>query len=988
MRKAAFTGLICFMATALFAQKKPLDHSVYDSWESLGQRTISNDGRWIAYSVNVQEGDNKLVIRSADSGYYKEIPRGEAAVITEDSRFLICRIRAPYAEVREARIKKKRPDDMPKDSLAIVVLGKDSIWKQERVKSFRTPSESYGWIAYHLEKKVVKAERTARAADPKKVTDSLQRVIDSLQYLVENSPSKKKMKKDDPDGFEWGLDAEGDDEPARPVDAGSELILRKLTSSQQYHFDRITDYQFDKKGTKLLLTQARDAKDSTSLPLVLLFDLRKQYADTIARGGNEFKNFVFSDDGSQLAYLAERDARPKDLQKFHKLWYYEEGMDSAVVLVDKTTEGMHVGYSVSEHSTPSFSKSGRRVFIGTAPIAPPKDTSLVEMDLVKLDIWHYNDDYLQSQQLSRLQRDLRENFIAVYDLNKKTLVQLADKQVPTITLTREGDGDTAYAFTDFGYRIESQWAGSSARDIYAINLNDGSKTLIKKQLRGVVQPTWVSPSGKYLVWYEHASKKFFVWDGKEARNVTAKVSVPLYNEEHDSPSDPNPYGVMGWTEDEDAFYVYDRYDVWKLDPAAQKAPVNVTVNGRKNKTAYRYQRVNFDERAFKAGQLMHFRKVDEVSKASSFVYASLDSLMSLRTLASGPYNFSGLVRAKDVPVYLYTKESFEQSPDLYVARLIENPTRGHQGYGDAGRETRLSYTNPQQKDYNWGTAELFTWKTFNGKTSEGILYKPEDFDPNKKYPMIVYFYEKLSNGLYSYQAPAPTPSRLNITFFVSRGYLVFTPDISYTIGHPAKSAYDYIVSGTQALIKKYKWVDAGNIGLQGQSWGGIQVAQLITMTDMYKAAWAGAPVANMTSAYGGIRWESGANRQFQYEKTQSRIGATLWEKPELYIESSPLFHLPKVKTPLVIMANDADGAVPWYQGIELFTGMRRLGKKVWMLNYNGEAHNLIQRKNRKDIQIRQQQFFDWLLKGARPAKWITDGVPAVKKGKEWGLEVE
>jgi dipeptidyl aminopeptidase/acylaminoacyl peptidase len=227
---------------------------------------------------------------------------------------------------------------------------------------------------------------------------------------------------------------------------------------------------------------------------------------------------------------------------------------------------------------------------------------------------------------------------------------------------------------------------------------------------------------------------------------------------------------------------------------------------------------------------------------------------------------------------------------------------------------------------------------------------------------------------------------LNIPFYVSRGYIVVTPDIHYTKGHPAKDAYNAVVSAAQALAKK-KWIDAKNIGIQGQSWGGIQVAQLITMTDMFKAAWAGAPVANMTSAYGGIRWESGVTRQFQYEKTQSRIGATLWERPDLYIENSPLFHVPKVKTPLVIMANDADGAVPWYQGIELFTAMRRLGKQVWMLNYNGEAHNLVERKNRKDIQVREQQYFDWLLKGAKPAKWITEGVPAVKKGKDWGLEI-
>ncbi len=298
--------------------------------------------------------------------------------------------------------------------------------------------------------------------------------------------------------------------------------------------------------------------------------------------------------------------------------------------------------------------------------------------------------------------------------------------------------------------------------------------------------------------------------------------------------------------------------------------------------------------------------------------------------------------------------------------------------------SRLSDINPQQSEYNWGTAELFTWQTYSGKASTGIVYKPGDFDPKKKYPMICYFYEKLSDGLYTYHQPAPTPSRLNISFFVSRGYVVFAPDIFYTTGHPGNDAYNCIVSGARTLVKD-GFIDSTKIGIQGQSWGGYQVAHLITRTNLFAAAWAGAPVANMTSAYGGIRWESGLNRQFQYEKTQSRIGATLWEKPQLYIENSPLFHLPNVHTPLVVMSNDADGAVPWYQGIELFTGLRRLGKPVWLLNYNGEAHNLVERKNRKDIQVREQQFFDWLLKGEKPARWLIDGVPAIDKGKDWGL---
>ena len=384
-----------------------------------------------------------------------------------------------------------------------------------------------------------------------------------------------------------------------------------------------------------------------------------------------------------------------------------------------------------------------------------------------------------------------------------------------------------------------------------------------------------------------------------------------------------------------------------------------------------------EARYLKPGENIYYRLFDEKTKSEELIESTFKDWLSFEQVESGAFAFGQIKKARNADVLLYTRESYTNAPDLFVDKLIPNTFE---------KAIQLSFINPQQKDYNWGTAELYKWKAFNGKMSEGVLYKPEDFDPAKKYPLILYFYETHSNDLHDYIPPTPTGSRLNISFFVSRGYVVFSPDIRYKIGYPAKSAYDYVVSAAQDLTKQ-KWIDAKNIGIQGQSWGGIQVAQLITMTNMFKAAWAGAPVANMTSAYGGIRWESGVNRQFQYEKTQSRIGATLWEKPNLYIENSPLFHLPKVKTPLVIMANDADGAVPWYQGIELFTAMRRLGKQVWMLNYNGEAHNLRERKNQKDISIREQQYFDWLLKGERPPKWIVEGVPAIKKGKDWGLEL-
>ncbi len=983
MKRITLLFLFVVVSTVLVAQKKPLDHSVYDSWQSIGERMISNDGKWVVYTITPQEGDNELVIQSADARYKKTVPRGYNAVITDDSRYAVFKIKPFFKDTRDARIKKKRPDDMPKDSFAVVELGKDSVWKAAKVKTYKTPEKEAGWVAYHLEKGVEKKETPVKKpeANDKKITDSLNRVIDSLQQVIETMPKKKNKDEEDALATDFGLqttdsyDAEGDEPAAGPVDAGTDLVLRNLATGQEKTFMNVLEYYFSKTGGKLLIEQAKNPKDSLSKNAVTLYDLKEAKSIVLSKGGNDFKNFTFSEDGLQVAYVAERDAKPKELQKFYRLWYYKTGMDSATLLADKNSVGMQLGMTISEFGNISFSKSGNRLFFGTALIQPPKDTTLIDIDLVKLDIWHYNDDYLQTVQLNRLQRDLQTNYLAVYHLDKSMLKQLGSKEIPAIYPTNEGDGDRFVGVTDFGKRIESQWAGNTKKDIYAIDVLTGEKKVVKKDMVGIISPQFISPTGKYIMWYDSKARHYFAWDGDSTRNITKKIKYPLWNEEHDSPSDPPPYGIMGWHEGDSVLYVYDKYDIWQVDPNVKKIPdVFNNINGRKNKTIYRYIRTNSEEKNITSGQDLVFRVFNELNKSASLFRSSTNGDESL--IAMSAVSFGPVSRARDLRKYIFTKESYSSSPDLYLNSLNYQPEY----------DIKLSSLNPQQKDYNWGTSELYKWKAFNGKPAEGILYKPEDFDPKKKYPVIFYFYETHTNTLHDYIDPTPTGSRLNISFFVSRGYLVFSPDIRYTIGHPAKSCYDYVVSAAKDL-GKHKWVDAANMGIQGQSWGGIQVAQLVTMTDMFKAAWAGAPVANMTSAYGGIRWESGSNRQFQYEKTQSRIGATLWEKPGLYIENSPLFHLPKVKTPLVIMHNDADGAVPWYQGIELFTAMRRLGKKVWMLNYNGEAHNLVQRNNKKDISIREQQYFDWLLKGDKAPKWITEGVPAVKKGKDWGLEL-
>lgn len=984
--------LLCsflIMVSFSFGQKKPLDHSVYDGWQHIGERAISNNGRWVVYTIDPQQGDNQMVIQTTDGSYKKTVNRGYNILITEDSRFVVFKIKPLFKDSREAKTKKKRGADVPKDSIAVIELGKEEIWKKERVKSFKTPEKSFGWVAYQLEDAPVaiakKVENSKMDNNVKKVSDSMAHIIDSLEYIIQTQPIKKK--KDNMDAAE-ALDAEGDEGSVNVTDAGTDLVLHNLSSNEEKVFKNVLEYYFSKTGNKLLIETARNPKDTTSLAQVLIYDCPTAKTTILSKGGNDFKNFTMTDDGSQIAYVAERNAQPKELQKFYKLWYFKEGMDSATLLADKFSVGMKLGMTISEYANLNFSKSGKRLFFGTAPIQPPKDTTLIDFEHAKLDIWHYNDDYLQTVQTTplRLKAALQENFLAVYNLVDKTIKQLGRKEIPQVLQTDEGDGSLFYGVTDYGKRIQSQWQGYTLKDIYTIDVSTGEKKLIKENLNGFLFP---SITGKYVAWYDRNAKNYFLWDGKTIKNISSKIKTPLYQEDWDTPDVPAPYGVMGWQVNDSFFYVYDKYDAWSID-MNNSFDVKSITSGRLRKNVYRLLNLDRDEKGIDWATQKYFSVKNETDKKESLAFLNSNNL-KIGTVNTGSLQanaISNVMKSKNADVLIASKKTFVNAPDIYSNYILakDSDVKSASVNESLIPNFKLSSINPQQKDYNWGTVEQFKWKAYDGKEANGLIYKPENFDPKKKYPMICYFYEKLSDRLYEYMEPAPIRSAINVPFFVSRGYIIFMPDVTYKTGHPGKGAYDYIVSGARAVVKK-GFVDSTKIAIQGHSWGGYQAAQLATMTKLFKAVWAGAPVANMTSAYGGIRWESGMNRQFQYEKTQSRIGTTLWKGLPLYLENSPLFHLDKVTAPMVILHNDADGAVPWYQGIELFTAMRRLGKKVWMFNYNGQGHGLTQRQDMLDYQIRMQQFFDWILKGDKPAKWITEGVPAVQKGKDWGLEI-
>lgn len=964
-------------ATIAQAQKKPLDHSVYDGWQSVAERTISNNGKYVAYTVTPQEGDGTLVIQATDNSYKKEFPRGANAVITPDNRFVIFRIKPAFKDVRDARIKKKKPDDMPKDTLVIVEFGKDSMFRAPRIKGFKIPEKGTGqWVAYLMEKALPVPPKTPAKPDSltqlsslERMADSLVRVSDSLrkkaaeartQGLAILQPAKKETKS-----------APKNDDP---VEEGTELVLRNLYTGEETRYTLVSDYSFSEKGNVLLVETTRRNNDSLSKALVLWTTLPSGKTDTVMRKFNDARNFSFDEEGTQLAFTAERDSSSKALQKFHKLWYFKPGMDSAVLRADRTTAGVAKGLTVSDAYTPQFSKDGKKLFFGLTLIRKPKDTTLVDFETARLDIWNYKDDYLQPQQLNNLASDLRRSYLAVLNGDAKNIVQLGAEDAENVFTVNEGNADYVLAFSSKGNRVASQWQGFSYYNAFLISTVDGSRKPVKDKKRGGFS---ASPNAKFIAWYDPEKKNYYAYEVAtgQTRDLTSKIPTHFWDDEDDHPDDPDGFGIAKWLENDEAVLINDRYDIWQIDPTGKVAPINITNGfGKKNKTELRILNTDREARFAKKNEQLIFEAFNRTNKYGGYYTKKLDVFGDPVQLYMAPHGLQFGGKAKDAEMYMVGIMDIKEPLNLNTS-------------SDLKSFTKLSDINPQQKDYNWLTVELMKWKMFDGKESEGMLFKPENFDPKKKYPVILYFYERNADNLYAYRPPAPSASTVNIPYFVSNGYLVFDPNIWYKNGQPGESAYNSVVSAAK-MLAKLPFVDSTKMAIQGQSWGGYQVAYLVTRTNMFAAAGAGAPVANMTSAYGGIRWGSGLNRQFQYERTQSRIGATLWQKPELYIKNSPLFAANKVTTPLLLMHNDNDGAVPWYQGIEYFTALRRLGKQVWMLQYNGEDHNLVERRNRKDLSIRLAQFFDHFLKGAPAAKWIAEGVPATEKGIDWGTGIE
>lgn len=927
MNKTLFSSLflaLCFLfSSELIAQKQVLDHDAYDQWNRISGVQITDNGDWTCYIVAPDRKDGMLYRQALPDGEAQGVERGNQPAFSASGSYLAFKIKAPFDSTRKAKIAKAKPDKMPKDSLGIWKASGE-LEKMERVKSFALGKDGGDWMAIQMEKFIPQKDTTQQ--------DS----------TVEKEEPKKKAPKAKKDAFP--------------------LIIYNPIAGLKDTMSDVKSYAVADPGNAIgYITTFGDSIDSTSVHIYLT---ATQENRVIYNGPGIAKSLTFDKKGQQAAFLMTADTGKA---KVYDLYHWSGG-EAANKIVSDETAGMLEGWAVSEHGKLSFSERGGRLYLGTAP-APyevPKDT-LPDDEKVKLDVWTWHDTRLQPQQLKQLKEDKKENFLAVVHLSENRFVQLADMTVHQVRTTLKGDGQYALGSDRKKYGKYVSWDWPFYQDIYAVDVNTGERELILPKKQHSVS---ISPAGKYILYYDANERGWYSYEiaSKTKRSLTAKLNVNFYNEDHDTPMLPYPYRVAGWTEGDEAVLIQDRFDFWQIDPRMDSKPRNISkAYGRKNRIRFTYEKMD-RENIFVENEML-LKGYNENDKSYGVYRMTPGDRDIPQKLVHSDHNYLGIAKAKNADRLVWRRGSFVEYPNLWTGNM------------EMGKARQLSDANPQQAEYNWGTVEHMSWK--DGKTDrEALVVKPEDFAPNKKYPLLIYFYELSSQRKNNYYSPSPSRSTINWAMYASNGYMILVPDIRYKTGQPGPDALEAIDASVDQLIESCGCVDEANMGLQGQSWGGYQVAYIVTQTDRYKAAMAGAPVSNMTSAYGGIRWGSGYSRMFQYEKTQSRLGTTLWEDPDRYINNSPLFFAPNVKTPLLMMHNDTDGAVPWYQGIEFFVALRRLEKPVWMLVYNGEQHNLTKWPNRVDLSIRMQQFFDHHLKGEEAPSWMTEGLPAVKKGEE------
>jgi dipeptidyl aminopeptidase/acylaminoacyl peptidase len=924
---------------------KPIALEDYAKFKRITGAAISNDGKWMQYTVTPNDGDGTLFVKSLESDKVYDIPRGTGAVFSEDGRWIGYFIAPPASEGR-GRGRAGRGGQPPQGQGAA-----NAETPQARpfevidlTTGTKSPFPSVGSFTFSPDGEWLLVRPQAANATP----------------AAGAAPAGR--------GGRGGAGGENASDSNAP---GADLLLRRLATGEQRYIGKVGVYAFDDAGKQLAYTVRGQQRLGNGVYVMTLATGEQRTLDSATA---DYDSLAWSEEGVNLAVLRGDKPRGKSQRENVVLTWRGVGtpqMQQAIFEPAKTS-AFPAGMVVSEFTAPRWSRDGARVLIGLKEQGDEKPESSEPQ--ANVDVWHWKDDDPQSVQIVQLQGARRATKAAILGVASGALRQIADDKLTSITPTDDLEWAIGRDATPYAGQVE--W-GASKSDTYRINLTNGERTLIE---RGLSRTMGLSPNGKWFLYLKGG--RVYSYDMASGRQTAIDGGRSFVNAEDDHDYERPVYGVAGYTADGRSVLLYDRYDVWSL-PLAGGPIVNLTKGeGAKQSVRYRVTQLGRGGGGRGGGGRGGFGGQQEPIDLSKPVllsafgewtkksgYAELTPSGSIAPLIFADKSIGAPIAAKNADRLIFVQQTFNEYPNYWVA---------DKRFGAARQVTDAQ---PDIfKEYAWGSKQLIEYKNSKGQRLQATLTLPAGYQAGRKYPMLVYFYELMSDTHHNFSFPV-YDDRPHMSTYSSNGYLVLQPDVRYEIGKPGTSAVDCVTSAVKKVIE-LGYADPAHIGLQGHSWGGYQSSFIVTQTNIFAAVVTGAPPTDLTSFYDTLYRSTGTIQQGITEVGQVRMGAgvTPWTAHELYESQSPVHNATKIATPFMILHGTADGSVDYGQGLEFYAAARRLGKQVILLSYPDEAHHLGRRENQKDFQIRMRQFFDHYLKGAPAPVWMVEGVPQLRKG--------
>lgn len=920
--------MICFtllLPIAALSQKKNLTSADYGKWQSLSSTDLSPNGEWIAWRVVVEEDNDTLYVQNKLTNKLYKLEFASFPEFSKNNQWIAYRIGVSYKEAERLR-EQNKPVENNKMGLLNLQTGKKEIIENMSRYGF---SKTGKFLAVSL------------APPPQSQVRS------------------------------------------------TTLLLKNLEDSTTRPIGNVSSFAFNKKGDHLAyIVESGNAAGNS----VELFNLASYSIKIIASDTTKFSSLSWSKEGDGLVFF--RTTKKEGFEEENAIVYaytnlykipvlkkfdptlavnFPAGMrvlnTSNLLLSDdlssvffgiknwtakpKKDDKKPVDTSKAKSADTSKTKTGDSTKPATKPGEAPKNDKLAAVD-----IWHWKDPEIQPRQKITYGQDKDQSLLYVWNLDNSPSFQIANDTMPLSNLS----GPRKFAVIATNKKYKPAFKEDFA-DYYIVNTKTAQRKLVlEKQQAGFFTSPQNSPDGKYITYFK--DKHWFSYNVATAEtvNLTQNVKSDFWNTRDDHPGIRPPFGMAGWMKGDKEILLYDEYDVWAVKPDGKGA--RKLTDGTEKKIQFRLNRLDFEEPFIDDAKPIYFSAYGDTTKQFGYYVYEKSKLTPLIFENKMIFRLS---KATDANSFSYVKQDYNVSPELYQT---ENFTASK----------KIVSTNPQQANYNWGKSELVNFKNKKGQALQGALFYPANYEPGKKYPMIVYIYEILSNTVHSYQNPS-TRSAYNTTNYTTQGYFVFRPDIVYDLNEPGMSAVNCVVPAVEEVLKS-GMIDKDKVGLMGHSWGAYQTSFIITQTDIFKAACAGAPLTDLISMSMSIYWNSGTPDQKIFETSQGRFEGAWFEKLEDHMRNSPMFNASKIKAPLLVAFGDKDGAVDWHQGIEMYGTMRRMEKPHIMLVYADENHGLAKKENQIDYQKRQKEFFEHYLLGKPAEKWITEGVSYLEKMKE------